>query len=81
MTYFIFYKTFNGRFWSFYGAFIPVYMPGAGRKFIRVKKKDICFLSNFRLTVSFTLMYFLPAPGKQAEVQMHHYGWVRKLLL
>ena len=38
---------------------------GADRKYIREKKNDIYFQSNFTLSVFFTLMYFLSAPVRQ----------------
>ena len=40
--------------------YTSVCLTGAGRKYIRVKETDVFFLSNFTLSVSFTLMYFLP---------------------
>ena len=55
----------HGSLWCIYTS---VCLTGAYRKYIRAKKTDVFFLSNFTLSVSFTLMYFLSAPVRQTEV-------------
>ena len=48
-----------------------------GPKIHKSKKDRRFLLSNFTLSVSFTLMYFLSAPVRQTEVLMHH-KWQRQ---